>query len=187
MNPEQLCKLAKFQENDNKEKALECYNQIIENFPKSKYEQFAKLQIDRINGVSIETKNNSFERYLDDNIKDNLGESDIGHIILTTAPQIDGIKIIKHIDIITSECAFGINLFKDFFAGVSDFFGGRSGSTEKVLRDARKLCLNGLRKEAAMIEADAVIAVKLDYSEFSGKGKSMLFLAACGTAVKISK
>ncbi|MDD9823409.1 MAG: heavy metal-binding domain-containing protein [Gammaproteobacteria bacterium] len=31
--------------------------------------------------------------------------------------------------------------------------------------------------------ADAVIGVDLEYSEFSGGGKSMLFLAASGTAV----
>jgi len=30
-----------------------------------------------------------------------------------------------------------------------------------------------------------VIGVKLDYSEFSGGGKSMLFLVASGTAVKL--
>ena len=42
-----------------------------------------------------------------------------------------------------------------------------------------------LKNEASEINADAVIGVKLDYSEFSGQGKSMLFLVASGTAVKI--
>ena len=37
------------------------------------------------------------------------------------------------------------------------------------------------------IGADAVIGVDLDYSEFSGGGKSMLFIVASGTAVKLKK
>lgn len=108
-------------------------------------------------------------------------------MILTTAPSLDGYKVVETLDIVTAECAFGMNIFRDFFAGITDVVGGRSNATQKVLRDTRKVCLNELRKEAAMIGADAVIAVKLDYSEFSGKGKSMLFLVASGTAVKIDK
>lgn len=110
----------------------------------------------------------------------------LNSIILTTANNIDGYTA-EVIDIITSECAFGMNIFKDFFSAVSDVFGGRSGSTQKVLQDARKTCLKELRREAARLGADGVIAVNLDYSEFSGAGKSMLFLVASGTAVKITK
>jgi hypothetical protein len=36
-----------------------------------------------------------------------------------------------------------------------------------------------------MLGANAVVGVALDYSEFSGQGKSMLFLVASGTAVII--
>ena len=44
-----------------------------------------------------------------------------------------------------------------------------------------------LKKEAYEIGADGVIGVDLDYSEFSGGGKSMLFLVASGTAVTFKK
>ena len=80
-----------------------------------------------------------------------------------------------------------MNIFRDFFASMTDFFGGRSKSTQKVLKDARNVCLNELRREAYEIGANAVIAVDLDYSEFSGQGKSMLFLVANGTAVQVEK
>ena len=76
-----------------------------------------------------------------------------------------------------------MNIFKDFFAGVSDFFGGRNKSTQGVLKDARKTVLYELKKEAHLLGANAVIGVDLDYSEFSGGGKSMLFVVASGTAV----
>ena len=45
--------------------------------------------------------------------------------------------------------------------------------------------MSELKKEADNIGANAVIAVDLDYSEISGGGKSMLFLVASGTAVKV--
>ena len=78
-----------------------------------------------------------------------------------------------------------MNIFRDIFAEVTDFFGGRSKASQKVLRDARKHCLNELRQEAKELGANAVIGVDLDYSEISGKGKGMLFLVASGTAVKV--
>jgi uncharacterized protein YbjQ (UPF0145 family) len=80
-----------------------------------------------------------------------------------------------------------MNMFRDFFASVSDFWGGRSKATQKVLRNVRNTCLYELRREAALMGANAVIGVNLDYREFSGKGKSMLFLVASGTAVKAAK
>ena len=91
------------------------------------------------------------------------------------------------LEIITAECVFGMNVFRDFFAGMTDFFGGRSEASQKVLKDARRNCLQELRLEAIDIGADGVLAVDLDYSEISGKGKGMLFLVASGTAVKFKK
>lgn len=107
------------------------------------------------------------------------------HVILTTAPSIEGRPVSETLDIVTAECVFGMNMFRDFFSGISDVFGGRSGTTQRGLREARKACLAELRREAADIGADAVIAVDLDYSELSGQGKSMLFLVASGTAVRL--
>ena len=85
----------------------------------------------------------------------------------------------------TAECVYGMNLFRDFFAGMSDTFDGRSETTQRALREARETCLRELRREAVRVGANAVIAVDLDYSEFSGQGKSMLFLVASGTAVEV--
>ncbi len=76
-----------------------------------------------------------------------------------------------------------MNLLRDFFASVTDITGGRSVSTQKVLRDARQTALLQLRYEAHNLGANAVVGVDLDYSEFSGGGKAMLFVVASGTAV----
>lgn len=106
---------------------------------------------------------------------------------LTTTPNLEGWRVSETLDVVTAECAFGMNLFRDMFAGMSDTFGGRSQATQKVLRDARKTVLTELKHEAARIDASAVLGVRLDYSEISGKGKSMLFVVASGTAVKAER
>jgi uncharacterized protein YbjQ (UPF0145 family) len=107
------------------------------------------------------------------------------NLIVTTESTLPEYRVSQRLDVITAECVFGMNIFRDMFAGIRDVFGGRSASTQKVLRDARRTCLNELRREALMLGADAVIGVDLDYSEFSGNDKSMLFMVASGTAVKL--
>lgn len=120
---------------------------------------------------------------MDDLLSEQEMANRIAGIIVTTAPTIDGHRVTETIDVLSAECVIGVNVFKEFLASVTDTFGGRSETVQKVLRDARKDCLRELRLEAARIGANAVIAVALDYNEFSGQGKSMLFVVASGTAV----
>lgn len=108
-------------------------------------------------------------------------------VILTTEPLLPDYRVVERLEIITAECVFGMNMFRDLFAGITDILGGRSKSSQKVLRDARRACLTELRREALIAGANAVIAVDLDYSEISGDEKSMLFLVASGTAVRVEK
>jgi len=106
--------------------------------------------------------------------------------VLLTTESAPNFKIVRRIDIITAECAYGMNIFKDIFASLSDTFGGRNKSIQNTLRDARTTALTELRKEAYSIGANAVIGIDLDYSEISGGGKAgMLFIVASGTAVII--
>lgn len=110
----------------------------------------------------------------------------IASIPVSTTPTIPGREIVAVLDVVSAECAYGMNILKDFFAGISDTVGGRSGSTQGVLRDARRTAMLELRAEAFAIGANAVVGVDLDYSEFSGAGKSMLFVVASGTAVTLA-
>lgn len=118
---------------------------------------------------------------------ENVKRRAIQSIMVTTTPSVAGYSVTKVIDVISAECVFGMNVFKDFFTAVSDIFGGRSETSQRALKEARQLCIRELKAEAHQLGANAVIGVSLDYSEFSGKGKSMLFLAASGTAVVVEK
>ena len=110
-------------------------------------------------------------------------EQQINTILLTTETATN-LKIIKRIEIVTAECAFGMNIFKDLFAGVRDIVGGRSEAVQKTMRDARRTALYELKREAHLVGANAVVGVDLDYVELSSAG-SMIMLVASGTAVVI--
>ncbi|MDG1406615.1 MAG: heavy metal-binding domain-containing protein [Octadecabacter sp.] len=110
--------------------------------------------------------------------------ADIYSVLLTTetAPNLN---ITKRIEIVTAECAFGMNIFKDLFAGVRNIVGGRSEAVQKTMRDSRRTALYELKKEAYEVGANAVVGVDLDYVELAGTGSSMVMLVASGTAVVI--
>ena len=109
------------------------------------------------------------------------------NIKLTTAFNFSNYKIEDEIGVVTAECVYGMNIFRDFFADIRDFFGGRSKASQKVLRDARNTCLDELKIEAHALGADGIMGIDLDYSEISGGGKGMLLLVASGTAVKLKR
>ena len=110
----------------------------------------------------------------------------ISNIIVTTESASD-LVIAERLGVVTAECVAGMHLFKDLFAGLSDVFGGRSQTMQSELRKLRQKAIEDLKREAFSVGADAVVAVDLDYSEISGGGKSMLFLVASGTAVRLQK
>ncbi|QKK18652.1 YbjQ family protein [Rhizobium indicum] len=108
-------------------------------------------------------------------------------IVLTTSIDVPNRKVESVISIIAAEAALGMNIFRDIANNWRDFVGGRSNSSQKSLREARLACLEELRREAAAVGADAVIAVDLDYNELSTSGSGgILFVAASGTAVKLA-
>ena len=62
-------------------------------------------------------------------------------MLATTTPTIEGKRITKYYGIVTGETIIGANLFRDFFASIRDIVGGRSGSYEEVLRQAKDTCV----------------------------------------------
>jgi len=78
------------------------------------------------------------------------------------------------------EAIIGANIVKDFFAGISDIVGGRSGAYEQSLREAKGLAIKEMIEQAERLGANAIIGVDLDYESHNG---SMLMVSANGTAV----
>ena len=104
-------------------------------------------------------------------------------MILTTTNQIEGKVIDSYLGIVTGETIIGANIFKDIFASIRDVVGGRSGSYERVLREARESALNEMSEIARSKGANAVIGIDLDYETLGANG-GMIMVTASGTAVK---
>lgn len=101
-------------------------------------------------------------------------------MIITTTPSIEGRRIAAYHGVVVGEAIMGANVVRDFFAGITDIVGGRSGAYEQKLADAREVAFRELQERAARLGADAVVGVDLDYEVV---GESMLMVSVSGTAV----
>ena len=105
-------------------------------------------------------------------------------MILSTTNNIEGTPIKNYLGIVTGETIIGANIVKDVFASIRDIVGGRSGSYEKVLREAKDTALKEMTENAKRLNADAVLGVDLDYETVGNRG-GMLMVTASGTAVNL--
>lgn len=105
---------------------------------------------------------------------------------MTTAPGIDGYRVTDTLDIVCAECVIGLQFLSDVSMSLTDPSGGRSITAEPGITVAREKCLRELHSAAAALSADAVISVNLRYTEITSKLKSMLLIAASGTAVQMA-
>ena len=105
-------------------------------------------------------------------------------MILSTTPQIEGHPIREYKGVVAGETIIGANVFRDFMAGIRDFVGGRAGSYEKVLIEAKDTSLNEMMQRAQAMGANAIVGIDIDYETIGANG-SMLMVATSGTAVVI--
>ena len=105
-------------------------------------------------------------------------------MILTTTPTVEGRTIIEYKGVVFGEVISGVNFIKDIKASLRDIVGGRSGSYEEELINARTQALRELEERARQMDADAVVGIDIDY-EVLGQSGSMLMVSVSGTAVKL--
>ncbi len=106
------------------------------------------------------------------------------NMISTTTPTIEGRKIVEYREIVFGEVISGMDFIKDFAAGLTNFFGGRSKSYEGELIEARENAIREMEQRAAALGANAVVGVDIDY-EVLGQSGNMIMVTASGTAVVI--
>ena len=105
-------------------------------------------------------------------------------MVLSTTPQIEGHPIREYKGVVTGETIIGANVFKDFFAGIRDIIGGRAGSYEQVLIEAKDTSIREMMQRAQAMGANAIVGIDIDYETIGANG-SMLMVATSGTAVVI--
>ena len=107
-------------------------------------------------------------------------------MIISTTPSIEGKRIIEYKGIVVGEVISGVDFVKDFAAGLTNFFGGRSGSYESEHIEARETAIKEKQSRALALGANAVVGVDIDY-EVLGQANNMLMVTVSGTAVVIER
>ena len=106
-------------------------------------------------------------------------------MILTTTPTIEGRSIVEYKGVVFGEVIAGVDFLRDIAASIRNFVGGRSGSYEEELINAREQAMNEMSQRAQAMGADAVVGIDIDY-EVLGSNNGMLMVTASGTAVKLA-
>ena len=105
-------------------------------------------------------------------------------MLITTTPSFEGKKIIEYKGIVFGEVVSGVNFIKDFMGGLRDIVGGRSGTYENELAEARDKAVEEMMHRAKKMGANAVVGVDVDY-EVLGEKNGMLMVSVSGTAVVV--
>ncbi len=105
-------------------------------------------------------------------------------MILSTTFTLDGHPVKNYLGVVSAETIIGANAFRDLAASVRDFFGGRSNSYEEVFVRAKETALAELSQRAAIMGANAVIGISINYTTVGASG-SMLMVTCTGTAVVV--
>ena len=108
------------------------------------------------------------------------------NVLVSTTSGLEGYQIESYLGVVSSHVVTGTNLFSDFFASLSDIFGGRSNSYKKQLASIHAEAVKELRVRASELGGNGIVGISIDHDEISGGGKSMFMVTATGTAVKVA-
>ncbi len=105
-------------------------------------------------------------------------------MLTSTTNTLDGRTITDYHGVVTGEAILGANIFKDFFAGIRDIVGGRSGAYEDELAKARKIAFEEMEAKARRLGGNAVVGIDIDYESVGAQG-TMLMVSVSGTSVTV--
>ena len=78
-------------------------------------------------------------------------------MLMTTTSSLDGRPVRQYLGVVNGEAIIGANLFKDMFASIRNVVGGRAGSYERTLADARRIAMGEMQEEAQKLGANAAV------------------------------
>ena len=111
----------------------------------------------------------------------------MNNFIITTTNSVDNYEVKEYLGVVNANFVAGTNFINDFFASMSDFFGGTSGTYKSEMDRLYERAKCAIEKEAINKGANAILGYKIDFDEISGNGKSMFMISVSGTAVKLVK
>ncbi len=106
-------------------------------------------------------------------------------MLMVTTPDIEGKTVKKYFGIVNGEGLIGSNVYKDIFSGVRDVVGGRTSTYEEELKKARELAVKSIADKAKDLGANAILNVRIKYSNLGGTMGNTILVSVNGTAVLI--
>ena len=105
-------------------------------------------------------------------------------MIITTSDKLPQHNIIEVIGIVEGSTVRAKHIGKDILAGFKNLIGGEVKQYTELLNDARKEAMSRMERNAKLVDADAIINVRIVTSMVSQMASEILIY---GTAVKIDK
>ncbi|WP_299412168.1 YbjQ family protein [Acaryochloris sp. IP29b_bin.148] len=109
-------------------------------------------------------------------------------MLTTTTDVIQDAVVDSYLGVVTAEVVYGSNALRDFFAGIRDIIGGRTGSYERVFERGQQDAISELEKRAERLGANAVIGIRVSTDSINiDETGVLLLITATGTAVKLAR
>lgn len=103
-------------------------------------------------------------------------------MMMTSGSSFEGYEIIDYLGFVNCQTALASNFFKGIAAGVTEMSDAESEKLTSKLEQANELAMEKLMKAAKKRGADAIIGLKLNYTQFANNSFGTI---ATGTAVKL--
>ena len=104
-------------------------------------------------------------------------------MIVTTGNSVEGHHVIEYLGLVRGIVVRAPTISQGFVGGISKFFGGNIEAYAQACESAREESYQRMLANASKLEADAIIGMRYDATEF---GDSVTEVLSYGTAVKIS-
>lgn len=99
-----------------------------------------------------------------------------------TVSNFDGLEVQDYLGTVTYHTVIGMNVFADIVSSWTDFFGGKSETYQKKLKEINLSVIDGIKSEVARLGGNCALDLKIDNDEISAQGKSMIMVTAIATA-----
>jgi uncharacterized protein YbjQ (UPF0145 family) len=104
-------------------------------------------------------------------------------MIVTTGNDVAGRQVAEYLGVVRGIVVRATGIGRGFIGGIKSIAGGNIEEWSVVCEQARMEAFNRMVRHAHEIQADAIIAMRYDATEFSQGSTEVL---AYGTAVKLS-
>ena len=105
-------------------------------------------------------------------------------MLIITNENLYGYEILKYLGYVSETVTFGINGVVEFFQ-IADSFGGESSIYRNTFNQAKDILDKRLEMKAREMGGNAIIGLRINYNEITGKNRSSILVSGTGTVVNV--